>query len=448
MRLETIPEKSTKDSHVDAWSPPNPIWKNAMKKYYDELRKGGIEPSVIDKYLWKIQNLEDLFNQPESLFEVQDSQPSSLVQGLTQLRPTLLALNHFLGATSWIMGTNAKFAAVLWGSFRLILKYAEPVLPDVIDMIKSLEHALPRTQQYNNELPMTKDLEEALSNIYSEIILFCAYAIRVLRNSPDIAHNKLVRPKFSKDIYRIIENIQKFSRQVEKTTTKSSRQVNETAAMTRLSKATKNIETIAALHDSQIVNKPEDAKLPCFMIPYGLNLRFFGRENELTVLREALDPSVGTTLRAIGVYGLGGVGKTQLALRYANTSRDKYRIIAWIPAETEERIMQAFASLASSLGLVEDPNEVDHRCLQTVREWLNTTEAPFLLIFDNLENSELLTQVWPTSDKGSVLITTRSPSEASNRNPLTFELSPFSIETSTAAFKTLSGRVTAGHGPG
>lgn len=297
-------------------------------------------------------------------------------------------------------------------------------------MIENLEQALPRIQQYDKALSMAQELEGALSDVYCEMIMFCAHAIVVLRNSPDIGHNKLVRSKFSKDISRIIENVREFSQQVDKT-----------AGVIGLFRQSKNTDTIAASQDLKIANEPKDAKLPCFMVPYGINLRFFGREEQLTVLREALDPSLGTRLRAMRVHGLGGVGKTQLALHYANTSRDRYETIAWIPADTDLRITQAFANLASSLGLVDDSNADDHRSLQAVHKWLNKTDAPFLLIFDNLEKSKLLSQVWPTSDKGSILITTRSPSQAWKQNPVDLELSPFSIETSKAAFAWLSGLV-------
>ncbi|CAG9981562.1 unnamed protein product [Clonostachys byssicola] len=433
MRLETIPEEGTEDNnHVDHSGPANLIWENTIGRYYGELRKGGIEPSAIDKELWNIQSPEDLLNQIESLEEEEEqvSQSIPLARAITQLRPVLTALNDFVAVTSWVMGTNAKVAAVLWGSFRLVLKFAQPVLPDVIAMIENLEQALPRVQQCGKGLPMAQELEGPLSDVYGEMIAFCAHAIVVLRNSPDIGRNKLVRSKFSKDISRIIENVREFSQQVDKI-----------AGAIRLLRQTKNTDTIAAPQGSKIAKEPKDTKLPCFIVPYGMNLRFFGREDELAILRQTLDPSFGTRLRAIRVHGLGGVGKTQLALHYANTSRDMYEIIAWISGETDIRILQGFASLASSLGLVEDSDEDNHRSLQTVLKWLNKTDSPFLLIFDNLEKSEFLNQVWPTSDKGSILITTRSPSQAWKQNPVDLALSPFSIEASKGAFKWLSGVV-------
>ncbi|KAJ3544311.1 hypothetical protein NM208_g3129 [Fusarium decemcellulare] len=209
--------------------------------------------------------------------------------------------------------------------------------------------------------------------------------------------------------------------------------------MTRLSKDVRNSETLAALQDMQGLRISDGAKLPCFMITYGLNLRFFGRDAELKALREILDPTPERkTLRAAGIYGLGGVGKSQLALHYANTSMDKYGVIAWIPSETQIKLVQALSSLAGKLGLVEDGSEDDHRDIQRVRDWLNTSKKPFLLIFDNAENIDILDQIWPASDKGSIIVTTRSPTQASKRASDTLALQSFSTETGKQVLEFLT----------
>ncbi|KAK4043575.1 P-loop containing nucleoside triphosphate hydrolase protein [Parachaetomium inaequale] len=139
----------------------------------------------------------------------------------------------------------------------------------------------------------------------------------------------------------------------------------------------------------------------CYLIPHGLNLRFFGRPKELRILKQALYPKPGTRLRAIGIHGLGGVGKTQLALQHANTSLHVYHVIAWIPADTQANLVHALSSLARKLGLVVDDGagSDDFQTVSRVRDWLNTTSKPFLLV-----------QIWPASDQGSIIITTRSPS--------------------------------------
>ncbi|KAF4459225.1 hypothetical protein FALBO_14020, partial [Fusarium albosuccineum] len=298
MAAEAQPSGPEAKVGMEPTSPISRIWQAALEKYYTELAKGGIKASVIDKDLWKTQSPEELIAQIEAVGKTQATQSSTWSQALARLRPILLGLNDFAALASEFMGMNEKIAAVLWGSIRLIIKFAQPVLPDIIEMLESLEHALPRMRQYGKELPRAEILEKAFSDTYGEIIVFYAHAIVFFRNNPDVGKNRIIWSQFS----------------------------NKATDMIRLSKEeVRNSETLAALQEMQGLRISDGVKLPCFMIPYELNPRFFGRDAELAVLREILDPTPERkTLRAAGIYGLGGVGKSQLALHYANTSMDKY----------------------------------------------------------------------------------------------------------------------------
>jgi len=58
-----------------------------------------------------------------------------------------------------------------------VCQHAKPVLPDVIGTLESLQQALPRIRKYEQELPMTELLAAVLLDLYSEIVVFCTYAI-------------------------------------------------------------------------------------------------------------------------------------------------------------------------------------------------------------------------------------------------------------------------------
>ena len=76
---------------------------------------------------------------------------------------------------------------------------------------------------------------------------------------------------------------------------------------------------IESKQDLQIpVYDDTGAKLYCSTVPFGLNLMFFDRSYQLQLLRKKLGR--GEHFKAVGIYGLGGVGKSQLALQYANTA--------------------------------------------------------------------------------------------------------------------------------
>ena len=98
---------------------------------------------------------------------------------------------------------------------------------------------------------------------------------------------------------------------------------------------------------SSTIFSPADTKdslhWPCIILPTSRNPRFFGRSDELETIDRYLRESSVPGLRALAIYAMGGVGKTQTALAYAWSKTDEYDVICWLHAETE-------IALASSLG--------------------------------------------------------------------------------------------------
>ena len=188
------------------------------------------------------------------------------------------------------------------------------------------------------------------------------------------------------------------------------------------------------------MNMDDDLKLPCQMVPFGLNPRFLGRSEELKKVKDNLDPQEGDDkLRVMAIHGLGGVGKTQLALYYANTSMKLFDVIAWIPAETHIKMIQALSVLAKKLGLPKETDtEDDYQASLKVKDWLNRSAHRFLLIFDNVDNIDTILQVWPASDKGSILLTTRSPAVAAKRARHTMNLGSFRVDAGPEVFISLT----------
>jgi predicted ATPase len=179
------------------------------------------------------------------------------------------------------------------------------------------------------------------------------------------------------------------------------------------------------------------------MVPYGLNPRFFSRADEVKKVRQTLDPQEGMEkLRVMSIYGLGGVGKTQLALHYTNTSLSLYEVVAWIPAESQIKMTQASSVLAQKLGLPkakESEDDYQYQASLKVRDWLNSSGHSFLLIFDNVDKIDMLLQVWPASTKGSIIITTRSPAVAAKRSNDIMHLEPFAAQLGPNALYALTG---------
>ena len=106
------------------------------------------------------------------------------------------------------------------------------------------------------------------------------------------------------------------------------------------------------------------------MIPYGQNERFFGREALLDDLSKTLSPARSPKRqRKFALYGLGGCGKTQIAVEYIYRHFDEYQVILWISSSSIEKIEKDFAKAALLLGLDKanlHANEARQFALQTL----------------------------------------------------------------------------------
>ncbi|CAO5233347.1 FxSxx-COOH system tetratricopeptide repeat protein [Frankia sp. AgKG'84/4] len=132
---------------------------------------------------------------------------------------------------------------------------------------------------------------------------------------------------------------------------------------------------------------------------------FVGRDALLTDMYERFRSVPVDRTGAQVVAGIGGVGKTQLAVEYAHRFAARYSLVSWVDAAEPTTMVESFDALADALRLPADP-DVDRRArraLASLRE-----ESDWLVIFDNVENRQLLADWWPTVGGGDILVTGRS----------------------------------------
>jgi tetratricopeptide (TPR) repeat protein len=149
---------------------------------------------------------------------------------------------------------------------------------------------------------------------------------------------------------------------------------------------------------------------PYWNVPFPRNLMFSGREEILHELHLLLGSQQNVSCqKPCALYGLGGIGKTQVALEYAYRYALEYAAIFWIEAETVQTIIASFQRIAEILGLPEQRESDQQQIVTAVQRWLNTHKE-WLLIWDNLEQIELLHRFLPPAQQGAILITTQKPS--------------------------------------
>jgi len=163
------------------------------------------------------------------------------------------------------------------------------------------------------------------------------------------------------------------------------------------------VSTFSGTPDSHTSPSP----LPIWNVPYRRNPFFTGREEILAHLYAVLRSSKAAVLtQTQAISGLGGIGKTQIAIEYAYRYRDRYQAVFWITATTRDALSAEFVMLAALLDLPERHEQDQDIVVRAVKRWL-TTHIRWLLILDNVDNLEMIVDFLPVHGAGDVLLTTR-----------------------------------------
>ena len=143
-----------------------------------------------------------------------------------------------------------------------------------------------------------------------------------------------------------------------------------------------------------------------FIIPRCSSTYFTGRRLHAEVVREKLGPvshmDEANRHKICVIYGLGGAGKTQFCLRYAEDNKSRYWGVFWIDASSEENAETNFAALGQQMGKGATFTGGMH--------WLSQCMKPWLLVIDNADDPEMdVSKYFPVGGSGHILITTRNP---------------------------------------
>ncbi len=182
------------------------------------------------------------------------------------------------------------------------------------------------------------------------------------------------------------------------------------------------IEDLSSLQASA----PRAALPPVWNVPYPRNAFFIGREALLAQLRQHLQTGQAIALSQLqAISGLGGIGKTQLAIEYAYRFHQGYQAVLWARAETTEALTSSYVTIASLLHLPEREEQEQAITVQAVKTWLQT-HSGWLLILDNADDLALIPAFLPPALGGHLLLTTRA--QAMGRLAHRIEVETFSPE--------------------
>src|SRR5262249_3857343 len=137
---------------------------------------------------------------------------------------------------------------------------------------------------------------------------------------------------------------------------------------------------------------------------------FLGRDELLEQIHNQLwAGEVMALSQPQAISGLGGIGKTQMAVEYAYRYAQEYEVVLWAQAESIETLNTAYSQIAVKLDLREKGEEKQEIIVEAVKRWLQG-HRQWLLVLDNADELMNVDGFLPAVVGGHVLITTRASS--------------------------------------
>lgn len=208
----------------------------------------------------------------------------------------------------------------------------------------------------------------------------------------------------------------------------------------------------------------DTAQLPCFVLPSIRTTRFFDRDDVIEKIDKHFEEDDSTpSLRSLSLHGMGGVGKSHVAMKYVQSKlvTKDFNAVFWINAETPVSIQQSVTDIALQLKLPDTGPASHDENRMIFKGWLQQTgtlrvafpasriadkiECKWMIIYDNAETVELLRDYWPLyGSNGRALVTTRNHSFGFDLADTGLEILPWDADAgSKFLLHLLAGHISA-----
>ncbi|NGX35091.1 MAG: hypothetical protein K1060chlam1_01459, partial [Candidatus Anoxychlamydiales bacterium] len=164
---------------------------------------------------------------------------------------------------------------------------------------------------------------------------------------------------------------------------------------------------------------------------------FVGRKNYLNKIASACFKNKNEQkIPIIGLWGEGGIGKSELAIAFSNLYKKHFSLIWWIESDNQESYHQSYRELARQLNIPFGKKELNQIIRSRVHHYLENEvfQKPWLLIFDNVDSCI----DFPQRGYGAIMITSRNQEFV--RPFYSMHIKPFLKEEASELFNKITGK--------
>ncbi|KAF5686946.1 TPR [Fusarium circinatum] len=397
------------------------LWRQAVAKctegLSDQDREFFLNQSScdVDQIINSLSQVTEPAGQHHRVRSVVSAESIAKIKSLTKLLSTFTSSVPEVSTTIWISVSLLNERGYVNSETRKTYEHA----------LQIITSAVPHFNVYHEVFADMEDVEKSMVEFYSRVITLFLVALNRMKQSSHWT-SRMGVDAAPIGISKAVESLQKQKEIVEKQVEaanlilqyKRHREIREILEELRLSQPTSNV------------------KLPCHVIPYSANPLFRGRQEILDQMKHHLIDS-RQKRASFAISGLGGVGKTQIALRFIYDNLESFPAVLWMQSDTHQKLAESFASAAKRLRLEPENSEKDADIIATaLKTWLGECEVDWLLIFDNADDLKVLKPFWPQGNKGAIIVTSRNPA-AIRAADVGILVSPLGSEEAAILFKTL-----------
>ncbi|KAM0801935.1 hypothetical protein BDR22DRAFT_146042 [Usnea florida] len=377
----------------------NGIWDQALKECQDQI--GPYDYQNVDRF----SDLDEFLGSVRQRTDIYRDQTIPVL--LNKLEPCLGRLQGFISVMAIVLRGPAIRTGIIWGVLNLLIELSRSsiiVLSKIVEMLDQMVHFLSIFQEYEWIYKENPDLEETLIRAFADMIGFWSGVIHFLKRHPAV--NFAITPW-----QNLQTEFHETSEQIQRQTARVKERAQARALQRSQPDLLREFDARFSRNMTLTQSKFGDPDFSCTNVPWPKDPNFYGRETILAELHQKLDHQpTNPELRSWALWGLAGIGKTQIALTYAyERLAEGVPAVFWIKGDTALNIDTSFTEIALKLGLegaVENGDHEHNRFLVT--SWLREASLNWLIIFDNVDNPNNLRNRWPPGKHGSILITSRS----------------------------------------